>query len=97
GVYADNETCAVSATGYGEQFLRTVLSKTIADLVYFKELEARDAAQAGIQYLVSKVNGLGGVIVIDHQGRCGADHSTSGMIYGWIEQGGSTEYRLARP
>ncbi len=96
GVYADNETCAVSATGYGEQFLRTVLSKTIADLVYFKELEARDAAQAGIKYLVSKVNGLGGVIVIDHQGRCGADHSTSGMIYGWIEQGGTAEYRLAR-
>lgn len=97
GVFADNETCAVSATGYGEQFLRTVLSKTIADLIYFRGLNATDAAQAGIQYLVSKVNGLGGVIVIDHQGHCGVDHSTSGMIYGWIEHGGMAEYRLARP
>ena len=82
GVFADNETCAVSATGYGEQFLRTVLAKTIADFVYFQDLAAPEAALAGIDYLVSKVKGLGGVIVIDHMGRCAKGHSTSGMIYG---------------
>lgn len=95
GVFADSETCAVSATGYGEQFLRTVLSKTIADLVYFQGLDAHAAAAAGIAYLVEKVNGLGGVIVIDRQGRCAAEHSTSGMIYGWIEQGGEAHQKLA--
>ena len=88
GVFADNETCAVSATGYGEQFLRTVLAKTIADFVYFKGMTAPEAATAGIDYLVSKVKGLGGVIVIDQLGRCAVGHSTSGMIYGLIEQGG---------
>lgn len=60
GVYADNETCAVSATGYGEQFLRTVFAKTIADFVQFQGLDAAGAAQAGIDYLVRKVNGDGG-------------------------------------
>jgi len=94
GVFADNETCAVSATGYGEQFQRTVLSKTISDFVYFQNMDARQAAEAGIKYLVDKVNGLGGVIVIDHQGHCGVGHSTSGMIYGWIEHGGDSICRL---
>ena len=94
GVFADNETCAVSATGYGEQFLRTVLCKTISDLIYFKRLSAKLAAAQGMEYLVSKVNGLGGVILIDKHGCCAAGHSTSGMIYGWIENGGSTHYSL---
>ena len=95
GVFADNDTCAVSATGYGEQFLRTVLAKTIADFVYFKGMSASEAASAGIEYLVTKVNGLGGVIVIDHGGRCAVAHSTSGMIYGWIEQGGPAHHQLS--
>jgi L-asparaginase / beta-aspartyl-peptidase len=94
GVFADNETCAVSATGYGEQFLRTVLAKTISDFVQFQELNAAAAAQAGIDYLVRKVNGDGGVIVIDAAGRCGAAQSTSGLIRGWIEQGGAAHCRL---
>ena len=95
GVFADNETCAVSATGYGEQFLRTVLSKTISDLIHFQGMNAKQAAQAGIDYLVSKVNGLGGVIVIDKDGQCAVGHSTSGMIYGWIENGGEINCSLS--
>lgn len=95
GVFADNTTCAVSATGYGEQFQRTVLSKMISDFIHFKGMDAREAATAGIQYLVDKVNGLGGVIVIDREGRCAVGHSTSGMIYGLIEQGGESLCRLS--
>lgn len=95
GVFADNETCAVSATGYGEQFQRTVLCKMIADFVYFQNLDAQAAALAGIDYLIKKVQGLGGVIVIDRYGKCAVGHSTSGMIYGWIEHGGETICKLA--
>jgi L-asparaginase / beta-aspartyl-peptidase len=94
GVFADNETCAVSATGYGEQFLRTVLAKTISDFVQFRGMDAADAAQAGIDYLVAKVNGSGGVIVIDRAGRCAAAQSTSGLIRGWIELGGEAQCKL---
>jgi L-asparaginase / beta-aspartyl-peptidase len=94
GVFADNETCAVSATGYGEQFLRTVLAKTISDFVQFRGMDAADAAQAGIDYLVAKVNGEGGVIVIDRAGRCAAAQSTSGLIRGWIELGGEAQCKL---
>ncbi len=94
GVFADNDTCAVSATGYGEQFLRTVFAKTISDFVQFRGMDAQAAAQAGIDYLVAKVNGEGGAIVIDAAGRCAAAQSTSGLIRGWIEMGGNTNCKL---
>jgi len=94
GVFADNDTCAVSATGYGEQFLRTVLAKTISDFVQFRGMDAQAAAKAGIEYLVAKVNGEGGVIVIDAAGHCAAAQSTSGLIRGWIELGGETHCEL---
>jgi len=94
GVFADNATCAVSATGYGEQFMRTVLAKTISDSVHFQGTNASEAATFGMDYLVSKVKGLGGVIVVDANGLCGAGHSTSGMIYGWIEQSGEAHFQL---
>jgi L-asparaginase / beta-aspartyl-peptidase len=88
GVYADNETCAVSATGFGEDFMRTVIGKTISDFVLMKELDAKGATEAGIAYLTRKVNGRGGVIVIDNQGRCSSGHTTKKMIHGYIEHGG---------
>ncbi|MGC1306184.1 MAG: isoaspartyl peptidase/L-asparaginase family protein [Phormidesmis sp.] len=94
GVFADNETCGVSATGYGEQFLRTVLSKTVSDFIHFKGMDAAEAATAGIQYLVDKVNGEGGVIVIDKAGKCASAQSTSGLIHGWIEAGGKAVCKL---
>jgi len=88
GVYADNETCAVSATGYGEDFMRTVLAKTVADYVYFKGMNATEATQAGIQYLLRKVNGRGGIICIDKSGNCAKAYTTKRMIHGWIEKSG---------
>ena len=94
GVFADNETCAVSATGYGEQFLRTVFAKTLSDFVQFQQMNAQDAAQAAVDYLVRKVDGDGGAIVIDGAGRCGTAQSTSGLIHGWIERGGEAICKL---
>ncbi len=90
GVYADNETCAVSATGYGEDFMRTVISKTIADFIFMKGMDAEQATAAGIEYLTRKVKGRGGVIVIDKDGKCARGFTTKKMIHGWIENGGET-------
>ena len=90
GVYADNETCAVSATGFGEDFMRTVISKTISDFMFMKGMDAKQATAAGIEYLQRKVRGRGGVIVIDRHGNCASDFTTKKMIHGWIEKGGET-------
>jgi len=94
GVYADNETCAVSATGFGEDFMRAVIAKTIADFIYMQGLDARQATAAGIEYLVRKVKGRGGVIVIDRDGNCSSGMTTKKMIHGWIERGGETTCRF---
>lgn len=94
GVYADNETCAVSATGYGEEFMRSVISKTISDFIYMKGMDAKSATSAGIEYLTRKVNGRGGVIVIDKDGNCASGMTTKKMIHGWIENGGETVVRF---
>jgi beta-aspartyl-peptidase (threonine type) len=94
GVYADNETCAVSATGYGEDFMRSVISKTISDFIYMKNMNAQEATQAGIDYLTRKVQGRGGVIVIDKDGNCASGFTTRKMIHGWIEKGGKAVVRF---
>jgi beta-aspartyl-peptidase (threonine type) len=94
GVYADNATCAVSATGYGEEFMRSVIAKTIADYVDMLGMDATQATAAGIDYLTRKVAGRGGVIVIDHAGRCASGMTTKKMIHGWIEHGGETVVRF---
>lgn len=84
GVYAENETCAVSATGFGEQIIRASLAKHIADIIRYKGVDAAEAAKGGIAHLVEKVNGLAGVIVIDAKGRVGVAHSTPAIIAsGW--------------
>lgn len=80
GTYADNQTCGVSCTGYGEQFIRTGLAKTISDLVVFKNLDAFQASSEAMNYLTEKVNGLGGAIVIDSQGNIGTNFTTPGIL-----------------
>mgnify|MGYP001818031210 CR=1 FL=1 len=94
GVFADNETCAVSATGYGEDFMRTVISKTISDFMLMTDMNASQATQAGIDYLTRKVKGRGGVIVIDKQGNCSSGFTTKKMIHGWIEHGSKPVVRF---
>jgi len=94
GVYADNETCAVSATGFGEDFMRSVIAKTISDFMFMKGMDAQQATEAGIEYLRRKVNGRGGVIVIDRDGNCSSGLTTKKMIHGWIEKSGETSCRF---
>ncbi len=94
GVYADNETCAVSTTGYGEDFMRTVIAKTISDFIYMKDMNAEQAMAAGIDYLKRKVSGRGGIILIDNKGNCSSGFTTKKMIHGWIQHGGETICRF---
>jgi beta-aspartyl-peptidase (threonine type) len=94
GLYADNDSCAVSATGFGEEFMRSVISKTIADYVEMQGLDAKRATEAGLDYLVRKVKGRGGVIVIDRNGQCASGFTTKKMIHGWIEHGGDAVARF---
>lgn len=94
GVYAENGICAISATGYGEQFLRTVISKHTAEIIRYEKTDAVTAAKHGIEFLIKKVNGLGGLIVVDANGNCGWAYSTPGMIFGLVTSNQPASVRL---
>jgi beta-aspartyl-peptidase (threonine type) len=81
GCYADNMKAAVSCTGWGEPIMKLVLGKWACDRV--EEGEAPDTvAQRAITYLKDRVNGHGGMILLDQKGRIGAFHNTPRMAWG---------------
>jgi beta-aspartyl-peptidase (threonine type) len=82
GTYADNEKAAVSCTGWGEPFMKLVLAKWVADRVAGGAPPQQTAAEA-MSYLKSRLNGHGGMIVLDRQGRIGMAHNTPRMAVGW--------------
>jgi beta-aspartyl-peptidase (threonine type) len=83
GTYANNLTCAVSATGDGEYFIRSVVAHDISALVEYKGMSLKDAAQAVIDK-VGQLGGTGGVIAIDKDGNIAMPFNTSGMYRGYV-------------
>src|SRR5271157_3874597 len=80
GCYADNLSAAVSTTGWGEPMMKLVLSKWTADRVE-QGLVPQEAAQRALFYLKSRLNGHGGVILLDRRGRIGIAHNTPRMAW----------------
>ncbi|MGO9128001.1 MAG: isoaspartyl peptidase/L-asparaginase [Terriglobales bacterium] len=78
GCYADNKTAAASTTGWGEPIMKLVLAKWAADRVASGNLPEWAAAEA-INYLQSRVQGHGGMILLDARGRFGIAHNTPRM------------------
>lgn len=87
GCYADNQSAAASTTGWGEPIMKLVLAKWAADRVASGNLPAWVAAEA-MNYLKDRVNGHGGIILLDAQGRFGIAHNTPRMAWGLRTNGG---------
>jgi len=81
GSYADERWGAASATGWGEGILRVLLTKSVVDALA-AGLEPERAAERGLADL-ARIDGSGGVIVIDSRGRCAARFNTPRMARGW--------------
>lgn len=97
GNYADNDGCAVSCTGWGEDFIRTALAAYIGFLISRQGLDAQAAARAAIEYLVAKVNGNGGFILVDRTGKIATAQSSAYLRCGWVEHGGEATIALRAP
>src|SRR5205809_5749759 len=80
GCYADNESAAASTTGWGEPIMKLVLAKWAADRVLAGNLPEWVAKEA-INYLKERVNGHGGIIVLDKHGHFGIAHNTPRMAW----------------
>ena len=87
GTYCNNETCAVSATGDGEYFIRASVAHDISALMEYRGLSVAEAARTALAK-VEKLGGTGGVIVIDRKGEMALPFNTSGMYRGHVDQSG---------
>jgi beta-aspartyl-peptidase (threonine type) len=80
GCYADNLSAAASTTGWGEPIMKLVLAKWTADRVAAGNLPEW-AAQEAMNYLKQRLNGHGGIIVLNTQGQFGIAHNTPRMAW----------------
>lgn len=88
GTYADNATCAVSATGHGEFFIRYAVAYDIVALMRYQNLSVQEAASQVIQKLATIEPDTGGVIAIDRHGNVTLPFNTEGMYRGYIGEDG---------
>ena len=84
GAYADDRTGAASATGWGEKIMAIVLSKTALDFLT-DEGEPNAACRRAIALMSERVDGYGGLIMIDRSGRVGYHHNTPKMAFAFLD------------
>ena len=82
GCYANNESAAVSTTGWGEPIMKLVLAKWTADRISAGNLPEWSAQEA-MNYLKQRLNGHGGIIVLDPTGHFGIAHNTPRMAWAY--------------
>lgn len=91
GTYADNNTCAVSATGVGEFIMRGVLAYDIAALMEYKGMSLIDAANLVVMEKLKSLGGSGGVVAIDRDGHIAMPFNSEGMYRGFMLADGTME------
>jgi beta-aspartyl-peptidase (threonine type) len=94
GTYADNETCAVSCTGWGEYFIRLGVAKTVSDIMEYKKAPLEEAADELIMKKLPRLGGDGGLIAVDKDGNIAMPFNTPGMYRGYIKSSGEKEVKI---
>ncbi|GIK43752.1 MAG: peptidase T [Chloroflexota bacterium] len=87
GAYADDSIGAASATGRGEDIMKIILCKSACDAMA-GGLVPQQAAESIIQYLARRVNGRGGIILMNPKGEVGCAYNTLRMGRAWVNPNG---------
>jgi len=93
GTYADAR-CAVSATGWGEYYIRATAARDICARVEFRGDELKKAADEVVLGVIPKLGGDGGVIALDKDGNIAMPFNTDGMFRGWVDRDGKTHVAI---
>ena len=88
GTYADNRSCAVSATGHGEYFIRHTVARDICARMQFGGATLEKAASTVVMEELIKADGEGGIVAVDPAGRVALVFNTSGMYRASIDATG---------
>jgi beta-aspartyl-peptidase (threonine type) len=93
GTYASNESVAVSATGQGEFYIRSVAAHSVASRVRFGDASLQEAARAAVEE-AEELGGVGGLIVLDPEGNMAMPFTTTGMFRAYVTPDGTTTVRI---
>jgi L-asparaginase / beta-aspartyl-peptidase len=94
GTYANNQTCAVSGTGYGEYFIRQVVAYDICALMAYRKLTLAQAVNEVVHEKLQASGGEGGVIALDPAGEIAMDFNGIGMFRGARDAHGRREIAM---
>jgi beta-aspartyl-peptidase (threonine type) len=94
GTYAKNGVCAVSATGHGEYFIRTVAAHHVCAAVEYRGLSLEQAVHEMLHQILRSLGGDGGLIAVDAHGRIVMQFSTEGMFRGARDSDGRREIAI---
>jgi len=94
GTYANNSTCAISCTGYGEYFMRLVLAKAVSDRIELAHETLQQAADEMIMHQLTQLGGEGGLIAVDNSGNFTMSFNSAGMYRGYVTSDGKKETKI---
>jgi len=94
GTYANNSTCAISCTGYGEYFIRLVMAKSVSDRMELGHETLQQAANEMIMHKLGDLGGDGGLIAVDKNGNIAMPFNTTGMYRGYMTSDGKKEIKI---
>jgi len=94
GTYADNRSCAVSATGHGEYFIRATVAKDICARMQYGGATLQQAADAVVMDELVKMGGEGGIISVDGKGNIALVFNTEGMYRASVDTAGDVEVAI---
>ena len=96
GVYANDATCAIAATGTGEAFLRACVGHDIHARMLYAGKTLEEACQTVIFEQLPRVDGTGGVVAVDRDGRIQMVFNSSGMYRGWVTSNSPAQTAIYR-
>ena len=94
GTYANNNTCGVSATGWGEFFIRLGVARDISALMEYRALPVQQAVDLVIKQKLQGAGGDGGVIAMDKWGNIGISFNSEGMYRAYINSEGKAVVKI---
>ncbi|MDP4262998.1 MAG: isoaspartyl peptidase/L-asparaginase [Bacteroidota bacterium] len=94
GTYANNKTCAISATGHGEMFIRAVAAYDVSCLMEYKGLSLKEAMHIVVHDKLLKIDGEGGMIGVDAKGNVAMIFNSEGMYRAMKNSDGNREIEI---
>jgi beta-aspartyl-peptidase (threonine type) len=95
GTYADNASCAVSGTGWGEAFIRIALAHEVSARMRHKGEDVMRASKAALRMLAG-IKGDGGLIALDRRGNIAMPFNSGGMLRACIHADGRRVVKVYR-